>query len=70
MDVDIVEKTASEHRNMLMKIITPVEEMSENLSNAEANSVSTQEMIQEQASEIDHEIDKARGPLYSMDIHG
>ena len=31
---DIVENTASEHRNMLMKIITPVEEMSENLSNA------------------------------------
>ena len=55
---DIVEKTASEHRNMLMKIIAPVEEMSENLSKAEANIVSTQEKIKEQASEIDKEIDK------------
>ena len=55
---DIVEKTASEHRNMLMKIIAPVEEMSENLSKAEVNIVSTQEKIKEQASEIDQEIDK------------
>ena len=55
---DIVEKTASEHRNVLMKIITPVEEMSKNLSKAEANIVSTQEKIKEQASEIDQEIDK------------
>ena len=54
---DIVEKTASEHRNMLRKIITPVEEMSRNLSKAEANIVSTQEKIKEQASEIDQEID-------------
>ena len=55
---DIVEKTASEHRNMLMKIITPVVEMSKNLSKAEANIVSTQEKIKEQASEIDQEINK------------
>ena len=55
---DIVEKTASEHRNMLMKIIAPVEQMSENLCKAEANIVSTQEKIKEQASEIDKEIDK------------
>ena len=55
---DIVEKTASEHRNMLIKIIAPVEEMSDNLSKAEANIVSTQEKIKEQASEIDKEIDK------------
>ena len=55
---DIVEKTASEHRNVLMKIIAPVEEMSEKLSKAEANIVSTQEKIKEQASEIDQEIDK------------
>ena len=41
-----------------MKIITPVEEMSKNLSKAEANIVSTQEKIKEQASEIDQEIDK------------
>ena len=55
---DIVEKTASEHRNMLMKIIAPVEEMSENLSKAKASIVSTREKIKEQASEIDQEIDK------------
>ena len=55
---DIVEKTASEHRNMLVKMIAPVEEMSKNLSKAEANIVSTQEKIKEQASEIDQEIDK------------
>ena len=55
---DIVEKTASEHRNMLMKIIAPVEEMTDNLSKAEANIVSTQEKIKEQASEIDQQIDK------------
>ena len=55
---DIVEKTASEHRNVLMQIIAPVEEMSKNLSKAEANIVSTQEKIKEQASEIDQDIDK------------
>ena len=55
---DSLKKTASEHRNMLMKIIAPVEEMSENLSKAEANIVSTQEKIKEQASEIDQQIDK------------
>ena len=55
---DIVEKTASEHRNVLRKIITPVDEMIENLSKAEANIVSTQEKIKEQANEIDQEIDK------------
>ena len=54
---DIVEKIASEHTNMLMKIIAPVEQVSENLSKAEANIVSTQEKIKEQASEIDQEID-------------
>ena len=55
---DIVERAASEHRNMLMKIIAPVEEMSENLSKAEANIVSTQQKVKEQASEIDQQIDK------------
>ena len=55
---DTVKKTASEHRNMLMKIIAPVEEMSENLSKYEANAVSTQEKIKEQASEINQQIDK------------
>ena len=49
---------ASKHRSVLAEIITPVEEMSENLSKAEANIVSTQEKIKEQASEIDQEIDK------------
>ena len=55
---DLVRNTATEHRNMLMKVIAPVEEMSKNLSKAEANIVSTQEKIKEQASEIDQEIDK------------
>ena len=55
---DIVEKTASEHRNVLRKIIAPVDEMIENLSKAEANIVSTQEKITEKATEIDQEIDK------------
>ena len=55
---DIVEKTASEHRNMLTKIIAPVEEMSKDLSKAEANIISIQEKIKEQAHEIDQQIDK------------
>ena len=55
---DIVEKTASEHRNVLRKIITPVDEMIENLSKAEANIVSTQEKIKEQANGIGQQIDK------------
>ena len=55
---NIIEKMACKHRNMLMKIFTPIEEMSKNLSKAEANIVSTQEKIKEQASEIDQEIDK------------
>ena len=55
---DIVEKTASEHRNVLRKIITPVDEMIENLSKAEANIVSTQEKMKKQASKIGQEIDK------------
>ena len=42
---DIVEKTASEHRNMLMKIIAPAEEMSENLSKAKDSILSTQQNI-------------------------
>ena len=50
--------TASEHRNVLRKIIAPVDEMIENLSKAEANIVRTQEKIKEQANEIDQEIDK------------
>ena len=67
---DIVEKTASEHRNMLMKITTPVEEMSKNLSKAEADIVSTQEKIKEQASEIDQEIDKCYvGQLLELNKH-
>ena len=53
---DIVEKTASEHWNMLMKIITPVE-MSEDLSKAEANIVSTQEEIKIQENKTGQEID-------------
>ena len=48
-----VEIIASEYRNMLMKIIAPVEEMIENLSKAEAHIISTQKKIKEQAGEID-----------------
>ena len=55
---DIVEKTASDHRNVLRKIITPVDEMIENLSKAEANIVSTQEKIKKQANGIGQQIDK------------
>ena len=55
---ELVEKMASKHRNVLAEITAPVEEMSENLSKAETNIVSTQEKIKEQASEIDQEIDK------------
>ena len=55
---ELVEKAASKHRDVLAEMIAPVEEMSENLSKAEANIVSTQEKIKEQASEIDQEIDK------------
>jgi len=55
---ELVEKMASKHRSMLAKMIAPVEEMSKNLSKAEANIVSTQEKIKQQASEIDQEIDK------------
>ena len=58
-DNDIIEKMAYKHRKLLCEIIAPVEEMSENLSKAEANIVSTQEKIKEQASEIDQEIDKS-----------
>ena len=55
---ELVEKMASKHRSVLAEIIAPVEGMSENLSKAEANIISTQEKIKEQASEIDQEIDK------------
>ena len=55
---ELVEKMASKHRGVLVKIIAPVEEMSENLSKAEADIVRTQEKIKEQATEIDQEIDK------------
>ena len=55
---ELLNKMAAKHRGMLAEIIAPVEEMSKNLSKAEANIVSTQEKIKEQASEIDQEIDK------------
>ena len=58
-DNDIIEKMAYKHRKLLCEIIAPVEEMSDNLSKAEANIVSTQEKIKEQASDIDREIDKS-----------
>ena len=55
---ELVEKMASKHRGVLAEMIAPVEEMSENLSKAEADIVRTQEKIKEQASEIDQQIDK------------
>ena len=55
---NIIEKLACKHRDLLMKIFTPVEQMSKSLSKAEANIVSTQEKIKEQASKIKQEIDK------------
>ena len=57
-DNDVIEKMAYKHRKLLLKIIAPLDEMIENLSKAEANIVSTQEKIKEQANEIDQEIDK------------
>ena len=55
---ELLNKMAAKHRGVLADVIAPVEEMSKNLSKAEANIVSTQEKIKEQANEIDHEIDK------------
>ena len=55
---ELLNKMAAKHRGMVAEIIAPVEEMSKNLSKAEANIVSTQEKIKEQASELDQEIDK------------
>ena len=57
-DNDVIEKMAYKHRKLLLEIIAPLAEMIENLSKAEANIVSTQEKIKEQANEIDQEIDK------------
>ena len=57
-DNDIIEKMAYKHRKLLCETIAPVEEMSENLSKAEANIVSTQEKIKEQASEIEQQIEQ------------
>ena len=55
---ELLNKMAAKHRGVLADVIAPVEEMSKNLSKAEANIVSTQEKIKEQANEIDQEIDK------------
>ena len=55
---ELLNKMAAKHRGMVAEIIAPVEEISKNLSKAEANIVNTQEKIKEQASEIDQEIDK------------
>ena len=51
-------KMAAKHRDVLADIIAPGEEMSKSLSKAEANIVSTQEKMKEQASKIGQEIDK------------
>ena len=55
---NIIEKLACKHRDILMKIFTPVEEMSKSLSKAEVSIANTQEKIKEQASKIKQEIDK------------
>ena len=55
---ELLNKMAAKHRGVLAEVIAPVDEMIENLSKAEANIVSTQEKIKEQANEIDQEIDK------------
>ena len=55
---ELLNKMAAKHRGVLAEAIAPVDEMIENLSKAEANIVSTQEKIKEQANEIDQEIDK------------
>ena len=56
---DLVEKAASECRNMLTKTTAPLVEISKSLSIAESNIFSTQEKVKEQASEINQEIDKS-----------
>ena len=55
---ELLNKMAAKHRGVLANFIAPVKEMSNNLSKAEANIVSTQEKIKGQANEIDQEIDK------------
>ena len=55
---ELLNKMAAKHRGVLAEAIAPVDEMIENLSKAEANIVSTQEKIKEQANEIGQEIDK------------
>ena len=55
---ELLNEMAAKHRGVLAEVIAPVDEMIENLSKAEANIVSTQEKIKEQANEIDQEIDK------------
>ena len=56
---EIAKKSASECRSVLMKFTTPLAEMGKILSKAEANIITTQEKIKEQASEIDQKIDKS-----------
>ena len=56
---DTTDKMAFKHRLMLTKMITPAEEIIENLSKVETNILSAQEKMKEQASEIDQEIDKS-----------
>ena len=69
-DNDIIEKMAYKHRKLLCDAIAPVEEMIENLSKAEDGINQTQEKIEEQASEIDQEIDKCYdGQLQKLNEH-
>ena len=55
----LVEKAASECRNMLTKTTAPLVEISKSLSIGESNIFSTHEKIKEQTSETNQEIDKS-----------
>jgi len=58
---DSVQKTASEHRIILLEITAPVEGINNNLSEAEDDIICMQEKVKEQAIEIDQQIDKCYG---------
>ncbi|XP_065889278.1 E3 ubiquitin-protein ligase TRIM45-like [Dysidea avara] len=55
---DIVEVTATKHRNELTKMIAPIEKMSENLSKAEETIMTMKDKIQKQVTLVDDMIDK------------
>ena len=55
---DIVEVTATKHRNELTKMIAPIEKMSENLSKAKETIITMKDKILKQVTEVDEMIDK------------